>query len=526
MSASWAVVIDDPHSSSYVDEVIKVDHKTSLLEVRALTKAFAGVRALDGVELTVLPGEVHCVLGQNGAGKSTLIKTLSGVNQPDSGEIRWNGEPVSIADPVAAIQLGIATMYQELDVVDGLTVAENIFLGHEHARAGVTERRRSAKEAAALMARLGHPQISPSREVGSLSAANKQIVSMARALSHDAKLIVMDEPSAVLDSEEVKNLFRVVRELTAAGIAVIYISHRLEEIREIGDRITVIKDGRTMATSLPVATTPTAELITLMTGRTVENVFPPAPGVPAEAPVVLSVQGLGLAGVFSDVSFEVRAGEIVGLAGLVGSGRSEIVETLYGARKATAGTVEVDGRRLPAGSVRAGVHAGMGLSPEERKSQGLILDEPVYRNVTLASFARWAKLGFLDERAERRVAREQLDALELRPADPDRPARTLSGGNQQKLLLARWLVHGTRILLLDEPTRGVDVGARAEIYALIRRLAEKGTAIVVISSEIDEVLGLSDRVLVVAEGRVIHTSRADDIDEHGVLDLVMKGTAA
>jgi len=506
--------------------MINDDQGDALLKVRGLTKSFAGVRALKGVDLDVRAGEVHCVLGQNGAGKSTLIKTLSGVNQPDEGDIEWLSESITITDPVAAIDLGIATMYQELDVVDGLSVAENIFLGHEFARGGVTERRKTNRRASEIMTRLGHGSISPNREVSTLSAANKQIVSMARALSHDTRLIIMDEPSAVLDSEEVKNLFRVVRELTSAGIAVIYISHRLEEIREIGDRITVIKDGRTMATNLPVADTPTQDLIRLMTGRTVENVFPAATPPPADAPVLLAVDGLALRGVFDDVSFEVKAGEIVGLAGLVGSGRSEIIETVYGARKSTAGTVSVDGAVLRPGSVRAGVHAGMGLSPEERKSQGLILDEPIYRNVTLPSFPRWARLGFLNERAERAVSRTQLEALELRPADPDRPARTLSGGNQQKILLARWLVHGTRVLLLDEPTRGVDVGARAEIYSLIRTLAAEGAAIVVISSEIEEVLGLSDRVLVIADGRIIHTTNASDIDEHGVLDLVMKGSAA
>jgi ribose transport system ATP-binding protein len=238
------------------------------------------------------------------------------------------------------------------------------------------------------------------------------------------------------------------------------------------------------------------------------------------------VRDLTLRGTFSDVSFEVRAGEIVGLAGLVGSGRSEILETVYGARKATSGTVSVAGRMLRPGSVRDAVSAGVGLSPEERKSQGLLLDEPVYKNVTLSSFARFARAAFLDERRERAVAREQIDALELRPADPDRAAGTLSGGNQQKILLARWLVHGTRVLLLDEPTRGVDVGARSEIYALIRRLADAGTAIVVVSSEIPEVLGLADRVIVVADGRVLQTSSAADIDEHRVLDLIMEGAAA
>jgi ribose transport system ATP-binding protein len=349
---------------------------------------------------------------------------------------------------------------------------------------------------------------------------------MARALSHDIKLIIMDEPSAVLDAEEVKNLFRVVKELTAQGIAVIYISHRLEEIRQIGDRITVLKDGQSTASGLAVAETPTPNLIRLMTGRSVENVFPPATPIPPNADVLFEVEDLSLRGVFSDVSFTVRAGEVVGLAGLVGSGRSEILETLYGARKPTSGTIRVAGRPLTKASVPAAVEAGVGLSPEERKSQGLLLEEPIYRNVTLSSFARWAKLSFLNEREERKRTREQIEALELRPADPDRMTKTLSGGNQQKILLARWLLHGTKVLLLDEPTRGVDVGARSEIYALIRRLAAEGTAIVVVSSEIEEVLGLADRVLVIADGRVLTTADAGELTEHDVLDLVLKGSAA
>lgn len=502
------------------------DQPRPLLEVRGITKQFAGVQALKGVDLQVLPGEVHCVMGQNGAGKSTLIKTLSGVHQPDSGEIRWEGKEISIPGPTAALDLGIATMYQELDVVDGLSVAENIFLGHERASAGVLHVKKTNAIARTLLKRLGHGSLSPSTEVGTLSAANKQIVSMARALSRDTKLIIMDEPSAILDSGEVANLFRVVRELTAQGIAVVYISHRLEEIRQIGDRISVIKDGRSTANGLSVTDTPRAELIRLMTGRDVENVFPEAKPVPADAPVVLEVDNLELAGHFEGVSFTVRAGEIIGFAGLVGSKRSEILETIYGARKSSSGKVSVNGKALRPGSVPAAVDAGIGLSPEERKSQGLILDEPIFKNVTLSTFERFARGGQLNERAERNAAREQIAALELRPADPDRPARTLSGGNQQKILLARWLVHGTPVLLLDEPTRGVDVGARAEIYALIRRLASAGTAIIVVSSEIEEVLGLADNVLVIDDGKVLTQTKASDLDEHGVLDLVMKGSAA
>ena len=494
--------------------------------MRGVEKTFGAVRALRGVDLEIRPGEVHCLLGQNGAGKSTLIKTLAGVHQPDAGDILWNGEAVSIGNPQAAIDLGIATMYQELDVVDDLTVAENIFLGHERSRAGFTRRGETAAQARALLKRLGNERLSPYAEVGSLSAAEKQLVSMARALSHDIRLIVMDEPSAALGSEEVRSLFDVVGELTAQGIAVIYITHRLEEIRTIGDRITVLKDGASTASNLEVADTPTQTLIKHMTGRLVENVFPERAPIAADAPVLLEVEDLSLDGVFSDVSFSVRAGEIVGLAGLVGSGRSEIVETVYGARPASSGQVLVDGRPLRRGSVPAAVRAGLGLSPEERKSQGLVLGEPIFRNITLSSFARTATGGWLDERAEHRIAREQIDAMELRPADPDLPAGTLSGGNQQKILLSRWLAHGSRILLLDEPTRGVDVGARAEIYGLIRDLAADGHAIVIISSEIEEVLGLADTVLVVGDGRVLNSLPASEIDEHGVLDLVMKGTAA
>jgi ribose transport system ATP-binding protein len=505
--------------------MITVDHKLPLLEVRGVTKSFAGVAALKGVDFSIVPGEVHCVLGQNGAGKSTLIKVLSGVHTPEAGELIWQGSSVTIADPTAALDLGIATMYQELDVVDGLSIAENIFLGHELSAGGMLRVREAHKRTRALLSRLGHPDLSPSREVGSLSPANKQIVSMARALSRDIRLIVMDEPSAVLDSEEVKNLFRVVKELTREGIAVVYISHRLAEIREIGDRITVIKDGRTTASGLLVSTTPTSQLITLMTGREVENVFPPAVPLPTDAAEVLRVENLSVRDVFEPVSFSVRAGEIFGLAGLVGSGRSEILEAIYGALPTTTGRVSVAGSVVRAGSVPSAVERGIGLSPEERKSQGLILEQPVYRNVTLSSFNRFARWIFLNEKLERSLSRTQLESLELRPADPDRAVGLLSGGNQQKVLLARWLVHGTKVLLLDEPTRGVDVGARAEIYSLIRQLSAAGTAIVVVSSEIEEVLGLADRVLVLADGETLDIVNAADIDESGVLDLVMKGSA-
>ena len=497
---------------------------TVLLQMTGIVKEFPGVRALDGVDLDVRAGEVHCLIGQNGAGKSTLIKVLSGFHQPDAGTIVWDGQESTLSTPAKAIERGVATIYQELDLVPHLDVAENIFLGHEAAVVGFTQRVRAHREARELLARLGHPEIAPTRIVGDLPPAKQQIVSMARALSRDTRLLVLDEPSAVLDQEEVDNLFRVIHGLTAEGVAIVYISHRLEEIREIGDRITVLKDGRTVATGLAVEDAPTADLIRLMTGRSIEYVFPPRAEEPREtAAPVLEVRDLALAGVFSGVDLTVRAGEIVGLAGLVGAGRSEIIETVYGARRASSGTVTVDGKRLRRGSVQQAVRAGVGLAPEERKSQGLLLDEAVFKNITVSSMSRFARLGFLDRGEERRQATELTESLDVRPAGVTRAARTLSGGNQQKIVLARWLMRDCRVLLLDEPTRGVDVGARSEIYQLIRSLADRGVAVVVVSSEIEEVLGLADRVLVVREGEVVHEAAATAIDEAGVLDLVMEG---
>ena len=398
----------------------------ALLTVSGVVKQFPGVRALDGVDLEVAAGEVHCLLGQNGAGKSTLIKVLSGAHRADAGEIRWQGEPVAFGTPIAALRAGLATIYQELDLVDGLSVAENVFLGHEPATLGFSRRGAMNDAARALLARLGHPDIRPTREVGTLSAAGKQVVSMARALSHDARLIVMDEPSAVLDSAEVENLFRVIRQLTADGVAVVYISHRLDEIRVIGDRVTVLKDGRTVAVGLPARTTPTAR------GGPADDrphgrVRVPAARPPDRPtrPEILRVDGLSRRGEFADVSFTVHSGEIVGLAGLVGSGRSEIVETVYGARKPSAGTVTVDGRRLRPGSVRSAIRAGLGLAPEERKSQGLLLYEPVYRNVSVSSLGRFARGGWVlpAPGAGRRGARWPSGSTSGRPTRAGRSAR-------------------------------------------------------------------------------------------------------
>jgi ribose transport system ATP-binding protein len=513
-----------------------------VLRLTDLIKTFPGVRALDGVQLEVRAGEVHCLLGQNGAGKSTLIKVLSGAHRPDSGHLEWLGRPVSFANPQAAMKAGIATIYQELDLVEDLSVAENAFLGHEPRRFGFVRRGLINARTREILTRLGHGEIQPRRLVRALPAAGKQVVSMARALSHDARLIIMDEPSAVLAHDEVGNLFRIIRELTTHGIAVIYISHRLEEIREIGDRVTVLKDGRTTAANLPARETPTRDLVRRMTGRTIEYVFPERDARLGEE--LLRVEGLSRQGEFADVSLSVRAGEIVGIAGLVGSGRSELLETIFGARRPDTGTVSIDGRALRAGNVGAAVRAGVGMAPEERKTQALLLGEPIYRNMTLATFAAYASGGLTNARRERAAAERVAQALDLRPRDVRRAVRTLSGGNQQKVVVGRWLLTGdegpsgaggngeqrgrdpigTRLLLLDEPTRGVDVGARAELYQVIHDLAARGVGVLLVSSEVPEVLGLADRVLVMREGRVVREAPARELDEESVLDLVMAGS--
>jgi ribose transport system ATP-binding protein len=494
-----------------------------VLKLEDVVKTFPGVRALDGVQLEVRAGEVHCLLGQNGAGKSTLIKVLSGAHRPDSGRIEWLGTEFRPANPQAAMKAGIATIYQELDLVDDLSVAENAFLGHEPRRFGFVRRGHMARRTRTILSRLGHGEIPPHRMVRSLPAAGKQVVSMVRALSHDAKLIIMDEPSAVLAHDEVGNLFRIIRDLTSHGIAVIYISHRLEEIREIGDRVTVLKDGRTTAANLPARTTPTRDLVSRMTGRTIEYVFPEQ-STRDRGEELLRVDGLGRTGEFADISLTVHSGEIVGIAGLVGSGRSELLETIFGARRAESGTVTVGGRALRPGSVGAAVRAGLGMAPEERKSQALLLGEPIYRNVTLATFTGFARGGFTNAGKEIAEASRIADALELRPRDVRRPVRTLSGGNQQKVVVGRWLLGDTKLLLLDEPTRGVDVGARAELYQVIRDLAARGVGVLLVSSEVPEVLGLADRVLVMREGRVVREAPAGELDEDTVLDLVMAGS--
>jgi ribose transport system ATP-binding protein len=405
-------------------------------------------------------------------------------------------------------------MYQELDLVADLSVTDNIFLGHERRVGPWLDRRAMRREARELLSRLGHPDLDPDAAVGALRPANRQLVSMARALSRDVRLLIMDEPTAVLDPPEVDALFEVVRRLTAGGVGVIYISHRLDEIARLGDRITVLRDGATVAHNLP-ADTPVDTLIRHMVGRSFRDVFPPR-AAPTDD-IVLRVRGLALPPARVDIGFTVRAGEILGIGGLVGAGRTELVRAIAGIDPIARGEVSVRGRALPAGRPDLAVAAGIALAPEERKSQGLWLDWTQIRNVTISHLPRLGRGPFTDAAAEHRAAAAHLRALAVRPDDPERLAAELSGGNQQKVVLARWLLHAASVLLLDEPTRGVDVGAKAEVYRVIAELAGRGLAIVMVSSELAELAGFCDRVLVMRDGAVVGEIAGADATEEMIL---------
>jgi ribose transport system ATP-binding protein len=498
-----------------------VSDTDELLRIEGVRKAFPGVVALDGVDFDLRRGEVHVLLGENGAGKSTLIKTLSGAHRPDEGRILVDGEEVTINSAQDAEKLGIATIYQEFNLVPDLTVAENIFLGRQPRRFGMIDRRRMETEAAELLERVGVP-VSPRARVRELGIARLQMVEIAKALSLDARVLIMDEPTAVLTSEEVEKLFSIVRRLRADGVGVVFITHHLEEITALGDRVTVIRDGRSVG-QVP-ASAPEDELVRLMVGRSIEQQYP-RERVTAGEPL-LRVEGLTRDGVFHDVSFEVRAGEVVGVAGLVGAGRTEVVRAVFGADPYDAGTVAVDGAALRRHDVNAALEAGIGLIPEDRKGQGLVLDASVAENLGLVTLRSSTKAGLVDRKGQRQAAGRIAEQLGVRMAGLDQQVRTLSGGNQQKVVIGKWLLADTRVLILDEPTRGIDVGAKVEIYQLINELTAAGAAVLMVSSDLPEVLGMSDRVLVMAQGRIAGELPADEATQDAVMALAVSTSAA
>jgi ribose transport system ATP-binding protein len=466
--------------------------------MRGISKRFPGVQALQDASLDVLPGEVHVLLGENGAGKSTLMKILCGQYAADAGTVTLEGRAIRPTNPLEATRSGLVMIHQELNLVPGLSVAENIFLGHEPTRSGLIHgesMRRRARELLELL----HSTVDPDSPVAELSVAEQQLVEIARALREQARVLVMDEPTAALSDAEIEALFEVIRSLCRGGVPVIYISHRLKEIFAVGDRVTVMRDGRTVGTR-KVGETDTEELIRLMVGRTIAEQIPKREVKIGE--VVLEVQDLKRRGMLEAISLVVRSGEILGVAGLMGSGRTELARAIFGADPSDSGTVCVAGRPLPRRDPAASIAAGLGFLTEDRRQQGLVLQRSVIENITLTILDDVSRLGMLDLGSERHRANELTDKLRIRTASLDQEVSHLSGGNQQKVVLARWLAARCRVLLFDEPTRGIDVGAKAEIYELIGELVEQGVAVVLISSEMPELLGLADRVAVMHEGEL------------------------
>ena len=474
-----------------------------LLEMRGISKQYPGVKALDGVDLTLGRGEVLALMGENGAGKSTLMKVLGGAVRPDAGAIFIDGAEQAMASPLAARAAGVAVIYQEFNLVPGLSARENIFLGLEQTAAGFVRSADERRRATELLDRVG-VAVNPEVACRRLTVAQQQAVEIAKALAVDAKIIVMDEPTATLTPQEVEKLFTVIADLTQQGIGVIYVSHRLEEVEAIADRVQVLRDGQSVA-SRPAAELPRRELIELMVGRSLEEEFPKRACSIGQPRLV--VRGLSRGEQVRDVSFEVRAGEIVALAGLVGAGRTETVRLIFGADRADAGEIELDGRRLSIRSPQDAIAAGICLLTEDRKHQGLVLSQSVLHNFALPNLhrfarGRWTGAGWIDARRERNAFTGYANTLRIRANAADRPAGTLSGGNQQKVVLAKWLESASEVLIFDEPTRGIDVGAKVEIYNLMNDLAGKGKAVLMVSSELPEVLGMADRVLVMHEGRI------------------------
>jgi rhamnose transport system ATP-binding protein len=477
---------------------------TPLLQLTSITKSFGAVRALKGVSFDLLAGEVHALLGENGAGKSTLIKIITGAHSPDSGTIQVAGETVSRFSPSAAHKLGVACIYQQPALFPDLSVAENIALRLESTaplrRVRWADRRERAME---LLRRIG-AGISPEAEIRALSMPEQQLVEIACAVGAGARIVIMDEPTASLTQREVELLFKLVRELRANSVGIIYISHRLEEIFALADRVTVLRDGESVGTRELKSETAITEsdLIRLMVGREVSHIYPPAEGEPGE--VVMSLKSLGCAaGGVKDVTLDLRAGEIVGLAGLVGAGRTELARLLFGITPADSGEILLNGQAIHVGSPRDAVAHGIAYVPEDRRRHGVILDLPISSNATLAIHRRIFPGGWLRFGVERSLTMDFVRDLGIKASGPDASGASLSGGNQQKVSLARWLATKPKVLLLDEPTQGVDVGAKSEIHRIIRRLAKEGLAVLMISSDLPEVLGMSDRIGVMRGGTLV-----------------------
>jgi ABC-type sugar transport system ATPase subunit len=489
------------------------------LEMRGISKRFGSVQALDGVDFDLRAGEVHAIVGENGAGKSTLIKVIAGAHAPDGGLILISGRPTAIPSPRAARLLGIAVVHQELTLFPALTVAENVLAGRQPAWSPLklVDRARARRAAREVLDLFG-TEIDPDRPTSRLGVAAAQVVEIARALSQEACVLILDEPTSALSDREAEALFRTIRRLREKGFGIIHISHRLEEVLEIADRITVLRDGRRVDT-IPRGEATVDGLIRRMVGRDLADLYGSRASVPGGGDEVLRLEDLSSPGRFRDISLRLAKGEILGLAGLVGAGRSEVGKAVFGSPPAASGRIFVEGRETRIRSPRDALRLGIALLSEDRRREGLFPEMSVRENLTVTHLRRFSRLGLLSVRGEAAGARAAAERLRVRAAGVEARMRDLSGGNQQKVLLARWLEIGPRVLIADEPTRGVDVGAKAEIYAILRRLASEGLGIILISSEMPEVIGMSDRILVLHEGRIAGELSREGATEERILAL-------
>ena len=491
-----------------------------MLSVTAISKSFPGVKSLQDVDFSVGAGEIHALVGENGAGKSTLIKIISGAYVPDQGEIELDGDKVAWTGPREAQGAGIHVIYQELVLFPELTVAENVFINDQPlTRFGIIDYRLMERRADDVLRRLG-AKIDVRRRVNELTVADQQMVEIARALVGSVKVLILDEPTAVISGREVDLLFDRLIALRAAGVAIIYISHRLEEIFRIADRVTVLKDGVRVATR-PVTGVNRDQLISLMVGRPLSDVFPPRRAIPQEAPVLLRAEGIRVGTRVRNASFTLRSGEIVGLAGLVGSGRTELAQAIFGGVPFDAGKVEIEGTVFAKTSPRSSIEAGVGLLTEDRKGEGLLMHLSVAANIVAPRLSEIARGPFIDLRAEYRIGAQEIARFSVAASGPQAVVAGLSGGSQQKVLFSRWVRACRRVLLLDEPTRGVDVGAKVEIYRIIRQLADSGFAILMISSELLEIVGMCDRALVMCEGAITGELAGGAITEEAIMTLAL-----
>lgn len=493
------------------------DTDQPVLEVSGITKRFPGVLALENVSLTLGRGEVVAVLGENGAGKSTLMKILAGVQEADAGTVRMSGQRVSIRSVEEALEQGVSLIHQELNLADNLDVGANIFLGREPRRwAGMIDRAAIRREAGKYLTQVGL-EVDPDEIVSGLTIGHQQMVEIAKALSVDARVLIMDEPTSSLSQKEADQLFVVIKELASKGVSIVYISHRLGEVQTLADRVVVLRDGKNVGELLREEVNHES-MVKLMVGRDVSQFYPHEPHQPGET--VLEVRDLiSPAHSGHRLDFSLRRGEIVGLSGLVGAGRTELLQTLFGVTPALGGEILMDGKAQLIRSPIEAIDAGLALVPEDRKKQGLVLEMAVRENISLATLFRDQRKGFLNRSKEREISAQMIQDMNVKTPNEEQPVRLLSGGNQQKVVLGKWLAKDPKVLLLDEPTRGIDVGAKAEIYALMEALAKTGVAILFVSSEMEEILGMSDRTLVMHEGRLTGELHRSELSEEAVMRL-------